>query len=79
MEFFYQPFLNHRNFSTLIYRIPISLGEFREEKDNKGKAVDVYDTVVNHEHLKKLEKDQATYQVGFLVSVAIQGLEEKYR
>jgi len=63
---------------TVTYRIPISLGELREEKDNKGKAVDVFDIVVNEGHLKHLEEEKATYQIGFLVSVAIQGLEEKY-
>jgi hypothetical protein len=55
------------------------LGELRKETDNKGNEIDVYDIVVNEKHLKKLEKENAKYQIGFLVSVAIQGLEEKYR
>lgn len=63
---------------TVSYRLPMSLGELRIDKDNKGNAVDVYDIVVNEEYLKKLESDQCTYQIGFLVSVALQGLEEKY-
>lgn len=63
---------------TVTYRIPISLGELRSEKDNKRNDSDVYDIVVNKEYLFQMEREKATYQIGFMISVAIQGLEEKY-
>ena len=78
---------------TVAYRVPISLGEKRyidfisvadwvfierSEKDNKRNECDVFDIVVNKDYLLRLQEESATYQIGFLISVAIQGIEEKY-
>merc|ERR1712037_802491 len=63
---------------TVAYRVPISLGEKRTEKDNKRNECDVFDIVVNKDYLLHLQEESATYQIGFLISVAIQGIEEKY-
>lgn len=60
------------------YRVPISLGAPRVEKDNKGNECQVFDIVVNEQYLEKVTKENATYQIGFVVSVALQGLEQKY-
>ena len=60
------------------YRVPISLGAPRIEKDNKGTECQVFDIVINEQYLEKVTKDNATYQIGFVVSVALQGLEQKY-
>ena len=48
------------------------------EKDNKGNDCQVFDVVVNEQYLDKVTKENATYQIGFVVSVALQGLEQKY-
>ena len=48
------------------------------EKDNKGNECQVFDVVVNEQYLDKVTKENAKYQIGFVVSVALQGLEQKY-
>lgn len=64
---------------TVAYRVPISLGAPRVEKDNKKLDCDVFDIVVNEAYLKSIEENQQKYQIGFMVSVGLQGLEEKYQ
>ena len=59
---------------TVAYRVPISLGAPRVEKDNKKLDCDVFDIVVNEAYLKSIEENQQKYQIGFMVSVGLQGL-----
>ena len=58
---------------TVAYRVPISLGAPRVEKDNKKLDCDVFDIVVNEAYLKSIEEKQQKYQIGFMVSVGLQG------
>ena len=58
---------------TVAYRVPISLGAPRVEKDNKKLDCDVFDIVVNEAYLKLIEEKQQKYQIGFMVSVGLQG------
>ena len=58
---------------TVAYRVPISLGAPRLEKDNKKLDCDVFDIVVNEAYLKSIEEKQQKYQIGFMVSVGLQG------
>lgn len=53
--------------------MPISLGAPRVEKDNKKLDCDVFDIVVNEAYLKSIEENQQKYQIGFMVSVGLQG------
>ena len=64
---------------TVAYRVPISLGPPRLEKDNKKTDCQVFDIVVNQTYLSKVEEQGEKYQIGFMVSVAIQGIEDKYQ
>ena len=63
---------------TVSYRVPISLGSPRAETDNKGVECRVFDVVVNQQYIDSVTASNATYQIGFVVSVALQGLEQKY-
>ena len=58
---------------TVAYRVPISLGAPRVEKDNKKLDCDVFDIVVNEAYLKSIEENQQKYQIVFMVSVGLQG------
>jgi len=63
---------------TVSYRVPISLGAPRDETDNKGVECRVFDVVVNEQYIDSVTAENAKYQIGFVVSVALQGLEHKY-
>lgn len=58
------------------YRVPMSLGEPHEELDKTGKACTVYDVVINPKFFKKIQKSELFHS--FMISVSLEGLEEKY-
>jgi len=58
------------------YRVPMSIGEIRSEKDKKGNEAKAVDIAINDSFLKKIQ----TYQTfkNFFMAVVFQGLENKY-
>lgn len=58
------------------YRVPMSLGEPHAELDKNGKGCTVYDIVINPKFFKKIQKSELFCT--FMVSMSIEGLEEKY-
>ncbi|GAB1606907.1 PIH1 domain-containing protein 1-like [Argonauta hians] len=59
------------------YRVPMSLGEAHAELDKSGEACTVYDVVINPKFFEKLQKNEL-FRV-FMVSISLEGLEEKYK
>ncbi|XP_067145080.1 PIH1 domain-containing protein 1-like [Centruroides vittatus] len=58
------------------YRIPMSLGECREDKDKGGQTCSVYDIVINSDYYKKVTNSKVFKQ--FLITVCLDGIEDKY-
>ncbi|RNA22742.1 PIH1 domain-containing 1 isoform X1 [Brachionus plicatilis] len=58
------------------FRVPMSLGEAHAELDNAGAGCTAYDICISTEFLDKIQK-YPTF-MGFLMSIAIEGLEQKY-
>jgi PIH1 N-terminal domain len=58
-------------------RIPLSLGELHEEKDNQGELCECYDLIVNDQILKDSNKDPELKQM--ICELAIQAVNQKYK
>lgn len=59
------------------YRVPMSIGEGRTEKDKSGVPATVYDVAVNTEFFKKIEKDDLFRT--FFLTIVFEGLQDKYQ
>lgn len=64
------------NDDTCNYRVPLSIGERREEPDKSGQPADVYDVAVNTVFFGKVETSNIFRM--FILDVVMQGLEEKF-
>ncbi|XP_029441297.1 PIH1 domain-containing protein 1 isoform X3 [Rhinatrema bivittatum] len=58
------------------YRVPISLGEPHAEVDNSGNGCTAYDIAINTSFFEKIQANPLFME--FLVTVALEGLENKY-
>lgn len=61
---------------TCEYRVPLSIGERREEPDKSGKPADVYDVAINTTFFGKVETNSMFRM--FLMDVVMQGIEDKF-
>lgn len=59
------------------FRIPMSLGEPRAELDKSGKGCTVYDVVISEGFMKKIQEKEIF--MSFFMTVALEGLEDKYK
>ncbi|XP_053475526.1 PIH1 domain-containing protein 1 isoform X1 [Ictalurus furcatus] len=60
-----------------VYKVPMSLGEAHAEMDNSSNSCTVYDVIINEEFFQKCQKDSLFQQ--FVISVSLEGLENKYK
>ncbi|KAF4093193.1 hypothetical protein AMELA_G00030180 [Ameiurus melas] len=60
-----------------VYKVPMSLGEAHAEMDNSSNSCTVYDVVINEDFFQKCQKDSLFQQ--FVISVSLEGLENKYK
>ncbi|KAJ8967486.1 hypothetical protein NQ314_002800, partial [Rhamnusium bicolor] len=58
------------------YKVPMSIGEIRPEKDKKGEEAKACDIAIHPNFLKKVEEIQAFKN--FFMAIVFQGLEHKY-
>lgn len=58
------------------YRVPLSLGLPHEEVDKSGAPCTVYDVIINEAFFRKISSNELFKT--FLVTVALDGIEEKY-
>jgi len=58
------------------FRVPISLGEPHAEVDHSGKGCSAYDVIVNSEFYKRTQNRPVLKN--FLLTLALEGLEQKY-
>ncbi|XP_050309357.1 PIH1 domain-containing protein 1-like [Anthonomus grandis grandis] len=58
------------------YRVPMSIGEIRTEKDKKGEDAKVVDIAIHPTFFRKIETNQSFKN--FFMAVVFQGLENKY-
>lgn len=58
------------------YKVPMSIGEIRSEKDKKGKNAKAVDVAINPYFFNKIQTNQ--YFKNFFMAVVFQGLENKY-
>ncbi|CAF0706004.1 unnamed protein product [Brachionus calyciflorus] len=58
------------------FRVPMSLGEAHTELDNAGVGCVAYDICINPDFLDKIQKIPTF--MGFLMSIVIDGLQDKY-
>ncbi|XP_014663914.1 PREDICTED: PIH1 domain-containing protein 1-like [Priapulus caudatus] len=58
------------------YNVPMSLGEPHTESDNSGNHCTAYDVIISNTFYDKVETNQLFYN--FMISLALEGLEEKY-
>ncbi|XP_065338942.1 PIH1 domain-containing protein 1 isoform X2 [Cloeon dipterum] len=58
------------------FRVPMSLGEGRFEKDKSGKQCQVFDIAVHPKTLQKLEHSELFRQ--FLLTASMEGIQNKY-
>ncbi|XP_075461682.1 PIH1 domain-containing protein 1 isoform X2 [Ascaphus truei] len=58
------------------YRVPMSLGEPHAEIDNGGSGCTAYDIVINNSFFDKIKSNELFRE--FFVTVAMEGLENKY-
>ncbi|KAK3909102.1 PIH1 domain-containing protein 1 [Frankliniella fusca] len=64
------------NGETCDYRVPLSIGEGRQEPDKSGHPADVYDVAINTDFFGKVESSNMFRM--FLMDVVMQGIEEKF-
>ncbi|XP_030053792.1 PIH1 domain-containing protein 1 [Microcaecilia unicolor] len=58
------------------YRVPMSLGEPHTEVDNNGNGCTAYDVAINTAFFEKIQTNKLFLE--FLITVALEGLENKY-
>ncbi|OCT73126.1 PIH1 domain-containing protein 1 isoform X1 [Xenopus laevis] len=58
------------------YRVPMSIGEPHVEVDNSGNGCTVYDIVINSTFFDKMKSNELFRE--FFITVAMEGLENKY-
>ncbi|XP_063798947.1 PIH1 domain-containing protein 1 [Pseudophryne corroboree] len=58
------------------YRVPMSIGEPHVEVDNSGSGCTAYDLVINHSFFDKIKSNELFKE--FFITVAMEGLENKY-
>lgn len=58
------------------FRVPMSIGEIREEKDKKGEEAKVCDIAIHPDFFKKVEEIEAFKN--FFLTIVFHGLEDKY-
>lgn len=59
------------------FRVPMSLGEPHAELDKSGKGCTVYDVVISQGFMKKIKEKEIF--MSFFMTVALEGLEDKYK
>jgi len=59
------------------FRVPMSLGEPHAELDKSGKGCTVYDVVISQGFMKKIKEKEVF--MSFFMTVALEGLEDKYK
>lgn len=59
------------------YRLPMSLGEGRIEKDKSGLPITVYDVAINPDFFEKIQREPLFQS--FFLTVAFEGLQDKYQ
>ncbi|XP_053307659.1 PIH1 domain-containing protein 1 [Spea bombifrons] len=77
------PDLNERELVTILesddpsgYRVPMSIGEPHVEVDNSGGGCTAYDIVINNSFFDKIKGNELFRE--FFITVAMEGLENKY-
>jgi HSP20 family molecular chaperone IbpA len=58
------------------YRVPLSLGEPHTEKDNSGSSCTAYDVIVGNDFYSTVQN--RSVMKDFLLTIVLEGLEEKY-
>lgn len=61
---------------TINYRVPMSIGEAHVEVDKHGKACTAYDVIINPNFLTTIKESRVFF--GFLMSIVLEGLQNKY-
>ncbi|KAE8751938.1 hypothetical protein FOCC_FOCC001415 [Frankliniella occidentalis] len=64
------------NGETCDYRVPLSIGEGRQEPDKSGQPSDVYDVAINTDFFGKVESSNIFRM--FIIDVIMQGIEDKF-
>jgi len=59
------------------FRVPMSLGEPHAELDKSGKGCTVYDIVISQGFMKKIKEKEIF--MSFFMTVALEGIEDKYK
>lgn len=59
------------------FRVPMSLGEPHAELDKSGKGCTVYDVVISHGFYKKIKEKEIF--MSFFMTIALEGIEDKYK